>query len=260
MPISSSVLARNNWRAVSSQRFEVAVLPWGATEAHNYHLPYGTDTIQASRIAQAAAEAARLGGARVMVLPAIPYGVQSGQLDIPFCMHVNPATQAALLRDIVGSLERHGVRKLVLVNGHGGNDFKSIIREIQPLTSVFLCTMDWYRSVSPSGYFDEPGDHAGELETSVMMHLAPDLVLPLSEAGDGAAREFTVTALREGWAWSPRKWTQVSLDTGVGDPRAASAEKGSAYVAAVVQRIASFLVELSAMDPDAAYGSAPPEA
>lgn len=253
MSIRPFVLAENNWRAVSASAFEVAVLPWGATEAHNFHLPYGTDNFEASRIAEYAAELATADGASVMVLPTVPYGVQSGQLDIPFCMHVRPSTQLALLRDIVNSLERHGVRKLVILNGHGGNDFRSIIRELQPETSVFLCTLDWYRAVPPGEFFDEPGDHAGELETSVMMHLEPGLVLPLSEAGDGAARKFRVSALCEGWAWSPRRWTHVSSDTGVGDPRASSAEKGSAYVSAVVRRIAGFLVELSAMDPESAY-------
>lgn len=236
------------------------MLPWGATEAHNYHLPYGTDTIQASRIAEDAAEIATSNGASVLVLPAIAYGVQSGQLDVPFCMHVAPSTQLALLADIVDSLERHGVRKLVIVNGHGGNDFKAIIRELQPSTTVFLCTMEWYRSVAPADYFTEPGDHAGELETSVMMHLAPELVAPLAEAGDGASRSFSVAALREGWVWSPRQWTQISRDTGVGDPRAASAERGRIYTAAVVKRIADFLVELSGMEMDSVYEPDAPEA
>ena len=53
-------------------------------------------------------------------------------------------------------------------------------------------------------YFDEPGDHAGEMETSMMMSLEPELLLPLSGAGAGRGEEFRVAGLREGWAWAPR--------------------------------------------------------
>lgn len=253
MTIRPYILSESNWKTVSGSRYEVAVLPWGATEAHNYHLPYGTDNVQSERVASEAARLATDEGARVVVLPVVPFGVQSGQLDIPLCLHVNPGTQAAILGDIARSLQRHGVRKLVLLNGHGGNDFRAMIRELQPRIDLFLCSIDWYRCVDPGDYFDEPGDHAGELETSMMMHLAPDLLLPLSEAGNGAARSFRVAALREGWAWSPRAWTQVTKDTGVGDPRKASAEKGASFFQAVTERIAQFLVELSAMDPGDAY-------
>jgi creatinine amidohydrolase len=85
------------------------------------------------------------------------------------------------------------------------------------------------------------------------MALHPDLPLPLSEAGAGAARKFRVAGLREGWAWAPRKWTQVTSDTGTGDPRAASAEKGERYLAAVTERVAGFLVELAQADPAEMY-------
>jgi creatinine amidohydrolase len=145
------------------------------------------------------------------------------------------------------------VRKLVILNSHGGNDFRQMIRELQPSTDLFLCTLNWWTTVDASKYFDEPGDHAGELETSVMLHLAAEQVLPLDQAGDGAARRFTVAALREGWAWAPRKWTAVTDDTGVGNPRAATADKGERFFAAASQRIAGFLVELAAADPAALY-------
>jgi creatinine amidohydrolase len=236
----------------------VAVLPWGATEAHNYHLPYGTDTIQAAAVAGAATARAVARGARITVLPAMPFGVQTGQLDIPLCVNVNPSTQAALLRDIVASLEPHGVRALVIVNGHGGNDFKPILRELQQDVGMLLCTANWWTVADGRSYFDEPGDHAGELETSVMMHLRPDLVRPLEEAGPGAARQFRIEAFRDGWAWTQRAWTQVTDDTGVGDPRAASPARGAAFYDAVVDRLAAFLVDLAAADPDDMYETAPP--
>lgn len=247
------ILAETNWKAVSGTRWDVAVLPWGATEAHNWHLPYATDVIQCDAVA---AEAARLAwdrGARVAVLPTVPFGVQTGQLDIPFCLNLNPSTQLAVLGDLAQALSGQGVRRLVILNGHGGNDFRALIRELQPRVDCFLCAVNWWNCVDPRPYFDQPGDHAGELETSVMMHVAPDLVLPLDQAGPGRERKARIAGLREGWAWAPRRWTQVTADTGVGDPRAATPEKGAAFLDAVAERIAGLLVELEGLDPADLY-------
>ena len=247
------ILAESTWKTVASTPYEVAVLPWGATEAHNYHLPYGTDTIQCDALAAEAARRAWESGARVIVLPTVPFGVNTGQLDIPLCLNMNPSTQAALLADIVHSLAHQDIRKLVILNGHGGNDFRQMIRELQPRTPVFLCSIDWYRVVDPREYFEQSGDHAGEMETSLMMHVAAELVRPLVEAGDGRARRPKLTGMREGWAWAPRRWTQVTADTGVGDPRAASADKGARYAAALVERVAGFLGDLAAADTTDMY-------
>ena len=256
MPVPSvrpHVLAEATWKDTRDASFEVAVLPWAATEAHNLHLPYGTDTIETEHIAVEAAGVARASGARVVVLPGVPFGVNTGQLDIPLCLNMNPSTQAALLRDLTQSVERAGARKLVILNGHGGNDFKQMIRELQPASRVFLCTVNWYAIVDARRFFEAPGDHAGELETSVMLSIAPGLVRPLAEAGPGASRRFRARGLREGWAWAPRQWSRVTDDTGVGDPRPATADKGSAFLAVVVRELAAFLVELSAADPEALY-------
>ncbi|MFW6388138.1 MAG: creatininase family protein [bacterium] len=242
------ILQETNWKTVgtrASTEMFIAVLPWGATEAHNYHLPYGTDTIQCDYLAAHSAARAREQGAAVMVLPTVPFGVQTGQLDIPFCINLNPSTQAALLRDVAESLAGGGVRSLVVRNGHGGNSFRQIIRELQPQVDVFLCAVDWFR-IEPQGeYFKDLGDHAGEMETSVMRHIAGDLVRPLSEAGSGHARRPTITGFREGWAWTPRRWTQVTDDTGVGDPSAATPEKGQRYTEAVIEKLSTLYVELT---------------
>lgn len=247
------ILAESTWTTVREQSYDVAILPWGATEAHNTHLPYATDNIESEAIAAEAARIAWDRGARVVVLPAVPVGVNTGQLNIPLCLNMNPSTQTAVLRDIGSSLAGQGLHKLVILNGHGGNDFRQIIRELQGPVGLFMCQLNWYTCVETKAYFAEPGDHAGELETSLMLHVAPDLVRPLSQAGAGAARRFRVRGLREGWAWTPRQWTQVTDDTGVGNPAAATAAKGAAYFKAVTEQIASFLQDLAAADPAAIY-------
>jgi creatinine amidohydrolase len=248
MPGRPYILSETTWKAVDPTAYELAILPWGSTEAHNFHLPYATDTIQSVRIAAAAAQRAWTAGARVLVLPSMPFGVQTTQLDIKGCINMNPSTQAALLGDVADSLQRQGIMKLCILNGHGGNDYKQIIRELQPRTRVFLSVTNWYKVVDPKPYFEEPGDHGGELETSVMMHLAPEVVLPLTEAGEGRERRFRIGAFREGWAWAPRDWRQVTADTGIGNPKRASAEKGRAYFEAVVHRLSQFFVDLAKAD------------
>jgi creatinine amidohydrolase len=128
-----------------------------------------------------------------------------------------------------------------------------MIRELTPQVGIFICAINWFRIVDQKPYFSKPDDHGGEMETSVMMHFVPELVLPLSEAGDGRERKPKIAAMREGWAWAPRPWTKISADTGVGDPRAASASKGAAYFAAVTDKIAQFLVDLAKSDTHDLY-------
>jgi creatinine amidohydrolase len=250
------VLAETTWKTVDPTPYTVAVLPWGATEAHNYHLPYGTDNIQSERVSILAAERAWSRGARVVVLPTIPFGVNTTQLDIKLTINLNPSTQAAILADVVSALDGQGIHKLVIVNGHGGNDFRQIIRELQPKTRVFLSNVNWWSCVDVTQFIEESGDHAGEAETAAMMHLVPELVRPLEEAGSGAARKSRLRAVREGWAWAPRRWTQVTADTGIGNPSKATPAKGKAYVEAAVDRIAEFFVELAELDLDDLYDDA----
>ena len=124
------ILAENNWKTVKEATYAAAVLPWGATEAHNYHLPYGTDIIEADAVAAEAARLAWEQGAKIIVLPAIPFGVNTGQFDVRLYMNMNPSTQLAVLRDTVEVLDRQGIHKLIILNSHGGNDFKTMIREL----------------------------------------------------------------------------------------------------------------------------------
>jgi creatinine amidohydrolase len=248
------ILAENTWKTVKETDYKLAILPWGATEAHNYHLPYGTDIVEAEQVAAESARIAWEKGIKLTVLPAIPFGVNTGQFDVKLDMNMNPSTQFAVLRDVVDVLNRQGIYKLVILNSHGGNDFRQMIRELGlQFPKMFLCSCNWYQSVDQKQFFENKDDHAGEMETSVMMHLTPHLVRPLSEAGDGAAKKFRITAIREGWAWAERKWLQVTKDTGVGDPRKASAEKGERYFKAVTEKVANFFVEVATTDNNDLY-------
>lgn len=254
MPGRPYILAETTWKAVKATSYEIAILPWGATEAHNYHLPYATDNLQCDYVAAEAAKLAWEAGVKVVVLPTVPFGVNTGQLDITLDINMNPSTQALVLRDVVDALSRQGIPKLVVLNGHGGNNFKQMLRELIPqYRNVFLCAMDWYKVVPWSKHFENQGDHAGEMETSAMLNIAPHLVAPLAEAGDGHAKTFKLKAIREGWVWSQREWSAVTADTGVGNPALATVEKGQAYLTETIDKIAAFLQELNALDPSDLY-------
>jgi creatinine amidohydrolase len=248
------LLAETNWKNVKNQTFEIAVLPWGATEAHNYHLPYATDNYQVEAIAEEAGKLAWANGAKVVILPNIPYGVNTGQADILLDMNINPSTQLIILRDLITVLNRQGIRKLLVLNGHGGNNFKPLLRELGlEFPGMFLALCDWFGIAKRDISFREEGDHADEMETSLMMYLVPDLVLPLPEAGDGYEKKSVVTGIREGWAWSERRWSEVTDDTGIGNPRYSTPKKGEEVFKRVTEKIASLITELSVLDTKNQY-------
>lgn len=248
------ILAETNWKTINNTPVELAVLPWGALEAHNLHLPFSTDNIETERIAAEAAGKAWERGAKLLVLPVIPFGVNTGQLDIKVNINMNPTTQFAILKDIVDVLNRHEIYKFLILNGHGGNDFKQMIRELGVLyPKMMICTCNWYQSVENSDFFEKGGGHADEMETSLMLYLAPELVLPIKEAGRGAAKKFKIKALNEKWAWAERKWSKVTSDTGIGDPSMATPEKGGKYFNAVVEKISDLMFGLSKADIDDMY-------
>jgi creatinine amidohydrolase len=248
------ILAETNWKAIKEASIELAILPWGATEAHNYHLPYGTDIIEADFIAAESARIAWEMGAKLMVLPTIPFGVNTGQADIKLDININPSTQMAILADIIEVLNRQGIYKLIILNSHGGNDFKTILRELGlKFPTMFLSTCNWFQSVDKSLYFDAEGDHADEMETSLLLYFKPELVLPLTAAGEGQEKKMKIKAFTEKWVWAERKWSQISADTGVGNPSAATKEKGEKYFTAVTEKIANLFVELVNCDTNDLY-------
>ncbi|MCM1110240.1 MAG: creatininase family protein [Clostridium sp.] len=250
MDLREHDLSISNYGTARRENYDIAVLPWGATEPHNLHLPYLTDSILSHDLAVDAAVIAREKyGVMAMVLPPVSLGAQNpGQRELPFCIHTRMSTQAAVLRDIVESLNHQGIRRLLIVNGHGGNTFKPMIRDLAVDFPDFLVASgEWFKAARASEYFDRPGDHADELETSVMMHYHPDLVR-LDEAGSGKSRGFADPTLRDGIVWVPRNWRRVSGDTGIGSPAAATAEKGRRFAEACAARLAEALCALCAPD------------
>jgi creatinine amidohydrolase len=248
------ILAETNLKTLKERKISLAVLPWGATEAHNYHLPFSTDNVMVDKIAADSAGLAWAEGAGVIVLPAVPFGVNTGQLDILLNINMNPSTQFAILNDIADVLNRHKISKLLILNGHGGNDFRQMIRELgAKYPAMFICTCNWYQSVSQEDIFENGGGHADEMETSVMQFISPEMVLPLSEAGEGKAKSFRIKALNEKWAWAERRWSQVTSDTGIGDPSLSTPQKGEKYYNQVVKKIGTLMTELASADIDDLY-------
>ncbi|MBQ7471144.1 MAG: creatininase family protein [Prevotella sp.] len=227
--------------------YDMAILPWGATEPHNLHLPYMTDCILSHDVAVDAAQAALdQHQVRCMVLPPVNMGSQNpGQRDLVFCIHSRYETQKAILTDIVASLHHQGLRKLLIVNGHGGNGFKNMIRDLAvDYPDFIIASSEWFKMAPAKEFFDNPGDHADEIETSVMMHYHPELI-HLEEAGEGKSKGFSIPALSTGKVWIPRHWTLVTTDTGIGNPAASTAEKGKRFAEAVVSGYADFLKQFA---------------
>lgn len=248
------ILAETNWYHLKNEKIELAVLPWGATEAHNYHLPYGTDIFEADFIAAESGRIAYDMGAKLIVLPAVPFGVNTGQSDIYLDINLNPSTQFAILSDIIEVLNRQNIHKLLILNSHGGNDFKTLLRELGlKFPNMFLCTANWFQALKKKDYFDLEGDHADEMETSLILYLKPDLVLSKNVWGEGKEKKHKIKEFNEGWLWTERKWSQVTDDTGIGNPEFASKEKGEKYFKDVTSKIGQLLFEVSKMDKDSMY-------
>lgn len=244
-------LAETNYGQTKDAGFEVAVLPLGATEPHNLHLPYGTDSYEADLVGDAICKAAYDRGARVVLLPTIPYGTETNQMAFPLAMNVNPSTLAAVITDLVDSLVRHGIHKIVLLNGHGGNELKPVLRELYGKTPAHLFLCNWYRVLADIEHelFDDPGDHGGEMETSMILACRPDLVERKADgslrADEGALAASRFEAVNRGWVSITRPWHLLTTNSGAGNPHPATADKGRKMLDLLVERLAPFLVELS---------------
>ncbi len=249
-------LANTNYGLMKQQQYEVAVLPLGATEPHNLHLPYGTDAFEGDIVGEKICEEAHRRGAKVILLPTIPYGTETNQSKFPFSMNLYPSTLKAIISDLTESLVRTGIRKIVLLNSHGGNDLKWVLRELHGCTPAQLFLCNWYTVCKDlfGEIFERPDDHAGEMETSLALAYFPELVARNEDgslaADEGLTAKTRFDAVNRGWISITRPWHLLTTNAGAGNPHAATADKGIRHMEIVVDRLAQFLVELSAAEID----------
>lgn len=245
------ILAENTLEAVRKSEFQMAILPLGATEPHNLHLPYATDIYEAEWIASEIAQGAWEQGARPVVLPTIPYGTETNMQRFPLAMNLMPSTLFRVIEDLVESVAASGIRKLLLLNSHGGNELKPLLRELYGKTEVQIFLCNWFHMVRDlsQGIFENPDDHAGEMETSMILAYRPELVTRSSDGGlnadEGAAQPMRFEALEKGWVAITRPWHLLTTNSGCGNPHAASAEKGHEMMAGIRKRLVPFVVQLS---------------
>ena len=215
---------------VGQRDVRVLLLPIGSTEPHSNHLGYGNDAWTAGALAARAAAKANQQGARVLVLPTMPYGVNTNLVAIPYAQSIRPATMMQFVKDVVDTAEKQGIRKLVILNTHGGNKttLGAVLRELfatNPRVFVALIEgAETYRDRMP-GIIENPGEHASEAETSVALALFPNTVR-MDKAAAPRNPDFRLKSLQASYITFVRPWKYVSDTTGHGDPTKATAEKG----------------------------------
>jgi len=218
----------------AERQAEVALLPVGSFEQHGRFLPLSTDTIVACAVAR---EVARL--YPVMLLPPITISCSHEHAGWPGTVSISARTLHQIVTDVADSLARSSVHALVLVNGHGGNYvLGNIVQEASvsgPRMALFPQGADWVKARKAAGMQTGPHEdmHAGELETSILLHVDPEVVRSGNESGDWIANE------------RPHLLTlgmSAYTTTGViGRPSLGSAEKGEAALNSLAESFADVL-------------------
>ncbi|MGW6273341.1 creatininase family protein [Streptomyces sp. NPDC055060] len=228
----------------------LVIIPAGAFEQHGPGMPLATDTIRAEHVADLVA--ARLGG-RAVVGPSLGIGVSPHHLAFAGTVSLSTGTLAALVRDYVDSLHRHGWRDILVITGHGGNNatLTTVAQDLlvthpglrfawTPLTSL---APDAVAAMRPS----EVHGHSGEAETAQMLHLAAELVHTERLApGSVTHRDLdplSRLARRGGHPALTVPYDRLSPNGVLGDPRRATPADGRAIVDAAVHRIVTFAKE-----------------
>ncbi|RST02409.1 creatininase family protein [Streptomyces sp. WAC05374] len=232
-------------RDVADSRAEVALLPIGSFEQHGPFLPLMTDTVIACAIAREVAAAHP-----VHLLPPVTMSCSHEHADWPGTVSISAATLYALVRDIAGSLRRSGIENLVLVNGHGGNYvLRNVVQESAgsgTRMALFPGPADWDAARERAGVLTSSHSdmHAGEVETSILLHDHPELVRPGYETSDWLADDR-----KHLLSLGMRAYTESGV---IGRPSKASAEKGRELLAALVD---SFTEYLSLLAPGSRQGA-----
>ena len=236
---------------------ELVLLPVGAHEQHGPNIAVSTDTVSAEALCHAAAA---LAGPRVAVAPAVPWGISWHHLRFPGTITLRPATLIALLEDIVGSLHAHGLRRFLIVNGHGGNTatITVAIEQIKQETDVpLIAAVFGYALIAEQARALLPPEgigHGGADEAALVMAATPHRAKPQAFAPPeptGAQAE-TAALLRTYGGVLARRYDEVTRNGATGDARPATAELGQQILDGAARRLAEIIDVLvrEAGDPE----------
>jgi creatinine amidohydrolase len=234
---------------LKDRRIEAAVLPIGSCEVHAMHLPYGTDALVIDAVTKRAAARAVEKGAPVLCLPVQFIGCAQNMMEFPGSLTLRPTTLIQIIKDIAGCLIHHGIRKLLILNGHGGNSaaIGSACRELYDRKDFFVARMNYWDScmdVIETVRETKHLEHADEIETSVALALFPDLV-KMERAVPVEVNPSRLPLLQKYGGDFTRPWHLYTKNGGTGDPTKATREKGEKVLSAVVERVGDVLVELA---------------
>jgi len=247
----SGVLEEMTIREVEAFDPEVVVFGIGSTEPHGPHLPYGTDVFQVDELCRRTVTRANDRGGSALMYPTLPIGNNVNFEAYPFACRIGVRTLMDVVLDVIEAIEAEGVRKVVLVNGHGGNTdtLRATLREHagrnRPGEGAFVCLTGALASSStdPDHIVDHPSPHAGESETSRVMHLRPDLVRE-DELDAFPMQDPTVEGLDSDRVEFVPPWHGLMPESAGGETRESSAEKGAAIIDETADWLADFLVDL----------------
>ena len=249
------ILADLTWPEAQKRlkEVDVALLPVGAIEQHGPHLPLDTDAFDANYLARAVAE--RCSDPKPVVLPLVPYGVSYHHQDFSGTISIANQTLSRLVYDIGMSAARNGMTKLVIINGHGGNDpaLNYAAQEINRDAHIFVAVDTGETSdVDIYEMIDTPNDvHAGEFETSTTLAVRPEVVR--KDRMEKLVPEFSSRYLdftsKRGISW--HAFTNKISESGVmGDPTRASAEKGRKMWEVMIRHLVAFVEDLKRLTLD----------
>ena len=258
MEIKSVMLGELSWPEAQRhlEEIDIALLPVGATEQHGPHLPLDTDSFDALHLSREVASS--IDDPKPIVLPLIPYGISYHHMDFCGTISITNETLTRLVYEIGMSAAQHGIKKFIIINGHGGNtpSLKNAAHMINRDAGIFTCVDTGETSdVDVERIIETPNDaHAGEIETSTSLALRPDFVhMEEAEAfiPDFSSRYLDFSSSRS-VEWYTRT-EKISANGVLGDPTKASKEKGEMIWRIMIEHLVRFVRELRDLTPEEIY-------